>query len=60
MDKDILSDGGDGHFDHAPYFNFNDDKVKFDTKHVSNTNDDYGSASALVPKSLSNAKGIHS
>ena len=42
----------DVRFDHAPYFNFNDDKVKFDTKHVSNANDNYGTASGFVPKSL--------
>ncbi|HEY9583446.1 MAG TPA: hypothetical protein VJI66_00595 [Candidatus Paceibacterota bacterium] len=42
----------DHRFSHAPYFNFNDDKVKFDTKHVSNANDNYGSASGFVPKFL--------
>ena len=40
----------DGQFDNAPYFNFNDDKVKFDTNDVDNANDNYGSAS--VSKSL--------
>jgi hypothetical protein len=44
----------DAPFDHAPYFNFNDDKLKFDTKHVGNANDNYGSTSGfLVPKSPS-------
>ena len=42
----------DVRFDHAPYFNFNDGKVKFDTNYVDNANDNYGSASCLVPKSL--------
>jgi hypothetical protein len=49
---DEFSDGGDSSFDHAPYFNFNDDKVKFDTNDVDNANDNYGSASAVLPKSL--------
>ena len=52
MDKGIFSDDGDDSFGHAPYFNFNDDKVKFDTNDVSNANDNYGSASAFLPKSL--------
>jgi len=43
---------GDAQFDNAPYFNFNDDKVKFDTNDVDNANDNYGSASASVSKSL--------
>lgn len=47
-----FSDDGDGQFDYAPYFNFNDDKVKFDTDDVSNPNDNYGSASGFVSKSL--------
>lgn len=42
----------DGDFSNAPNFNFNDDKVKFDTKYVDNTNDNYGSASWFPPKSL--------
>ena len=42
----------DGQFDNAPYFNFNDDKVKFDTNWFDNANDNYGSASGFVPKSL--------
>ncbi len=43
---------GDGQFDKAPYFNFNDGRVKFDTNWVDNTNENYGSASAFIPKSL--------
>ena len=46
-----------GRFDHAPYFNFNDGKVKFDTNTVDNANENYGSASGVVPKSLIIAKG---
>ena len=57
MDKDNYSDS-DVRFDHAPYFNFNDGKVKFDTNYVDNANDNYGSASGLVPKSLHYPKGV--
>ncbi len=32
----------------APYFNFNDDKLKFDTNDVDNPNDNYGAASGFV------------
>lgn len=42
----------DGQFSNAPYFNFNNDKLNFDTNDVSNPNEHYGSASALFPKSL--------
>jgi hypothetical protein len=50
----------DGKFSNAPYFNFNDDKVKFDTNDVSNANDNYGTASGFSPKYLDvSAKGIH-
>ena len=42
----------DDRFDNAPYFNFNDGKVKFDTNDVSNPNDNYGSASGFLSKSL--------
>ena len=42
----------DGSFDNAPYFNFNDGKVKFDTNWVDNPNDNYGSVSLFLPKSL--------
>lgn len=49
----------DGKFSNAPYFNFNDDKVKFDTNDVSNANDDYGTASGFSPKYLDvSSKGI--
>ena len=41
-----------GVFDNAPYLNFNDDKVKFNSNKVDNANDNYGSASLLLPKSL--------
>jgi len=51
MGKDKNSDDGDGQFGRAPYFNFND-KAKFDTNSVDNPNDNYGSASAFLPKSL--------
>ena len=42
----------DGQFENAPYFNFNDGKVKFDTNWFDNANDNYGSASGFLPKSL--------
>ncbi|MGC9602918.1 MAG: hypothetical protein ABSF47_00360 [Minisyncoccia bacterium] len=48
----------DGDFDNAPNFKFNDDKVKFNTNWVSNANDNYGSASGFVSKSLLNEGGI--
>ncbi len=56
MGKDKYPDADD-RFDHAPYFNFNDGKVKFDTNWFDNANDNYGSASAFVPKSLRFTKG---
>jgi len=40
----------DGQWDSAPYFDFDDDKVKFDTGYVNDANDDYGSASAFLPQ----------
>ena len=50
----------DGDFSNASYFNFNDGKVKFDTNWVDNANDNYGSASGFLPKSLQKLqKGIH-
>jgi len=58
MDKDKYPDA-DVRFDHAPYFNFNDGKVKFDTNWFDNANENYGSASAFVPKSLHFTKSIH-
>ena len=48
----------DDKFLNAPYFNFNDDKVKFNTNQIDNANDNYGSASASLPKSLLNKTGI--
>ncbi len=39
-----------GVFSKAPIFNFNDDKLKFDTNDVSNANDNYGSVSGFVPQ----------
>ena len=57
MDKSNNSEA-DGNFDTAPYFNFNDGKVKFDTNRIDNPNDNCGSASGFVPKShLINGKG---
>jgi hypothetical protein len=47
------SPDADGQFVKAPIFNFNDDKVKFNTNDVDNFNDNYGSASGLLPKLLS-------
>jgi hypothetical protein len=40
----------DGKFWNAPIFNFNDDKLKFNTNDVSNANDNYGSVSGFLPK----------
>ena len=51
MDRSKYSDA-DGDFSNAPYFNFNDDKLRFDTNWVDNPNGNYGSASAFAPKSL--------
>ncbi len=50
-DKDSDPDG-DGKFSNAPYLNFNDGKVKFDTNYVDNANDNYGTASGFPSKSL--------
>lgn len=49
--KDNIPDA-DGQFYKAPYFNFNDGKLKFDTNDVDNANENYGSASGLLPKFL--------
>jgi len=57
MDGQRQYPDSDVRFDHAPYFNFNDGKVKFDTNTVDNANENYGSASGVVPKSLIIAKG---
>lgn len=51
MGKDNYPDA-DGDFNKAPYFNFNDVKVKFDTNDVDNANENYGSASGFGSKSL--------
>ena len=40
----------DGHFDNAPYFNFNDGKVRFNTNWTDNANANYGSVSAFLPQ----------
>ena len=47
---------GDGRFDKAPILNFNDDRLKFNTNDCDNYNDNYGSASGFLPKSLSSSK----
>lgn len=57
MGKDNYPNG-DGKFSNAPYLNFNDDKVKFDTNDVSNANDNYGTASGFFPKSLFWINGV--
>ena len=51
MDKSIYWNA-DGSFENAPNLNFNDEQVKFDTNDMSDTNDNYGSSSAFLPKSL--------
>jgi len=49
----------DVRIDNAPIFNFNDGKVKFNTNWIDNANDNYGSVSGFIPKSLLNPrKGI--
>jgi len=40
----------DGEFSKAPYLNFDDGKVRFNTDHVSNPNEHYGSSSAFLPQ----------
>ncbi|MBP6855427.1 MAG: hypothetical protein KBC26_00370 [Candidatus Pacebacteria bacterium] len=55
-------DGGnypeaDGDFSKSPDFNFNDGKVKFDTNFVDNPNDNFGSVSGFLSKSLHSKKG---
>jgi hypothetical protein len=52
MGRDKLRICGDGVFEYAPYFKFNDGDVKFDANDVSNANDNYGSASGVFPKYL--------
>ncbi len=46
------SPNADGQFVKAPIFNFNDDKVKFNTNDAGNANENYGSVSGFLPKSL--------
>ncbi len=54
MGKSKNPKNSDAPFDHAPIFNFNDDKLKFNTNWSDNANDNYGSASGwAVPKSPS-------
>jgi hypothetical protein len=50
MDRDN-SPEADGDFSNAPIFNFDDDRVKFNANWFDNANDNYGSASAFLPKS---------
>ena len=42
---------GDGQFVNAPNFNWNDDKLHFNTNWTNNTNKQFGSASGFVPQS---------
>ena len=42
----------DGVFDNVPNFYFNDGKVKFDANKVENVNQNFGSASGFLSKSL--------
>ena len=49
----------DGRFNKAPYFNFNDGQVKFDTNDVDNAYGNYGSASGFLAKSLLRKKQHH-
>lgn len=51
MGGDNIPDA-DGDFSNAPIFNFNDGKVKFNANWFDNANDNYGSVSAFLPKSL--------
>lgn len=52
MDRQKQIPDADGCFDRAPYFNFNDSQLKFDTNTIDNVDDNYGSASGFLPKSL--------
>jgi hypothetical protein len=40
----------DGDFSHAPFFRFDDDRVKFLAYWFGNARDNYGSASAFLPQ----------
>ena len=50
MGKSKNPQNSDAPFDHAPYFNFNDGKVKFDAFTVDVAYALYGSASGFVPQ----------
>lgn len=56
MGKGTIAEA-EGAFSKAPNWNFNDDKVKFDTDDVDNPNENFGSASGFVPNCLSRTKG---
>ena len=51
----LINDGqsklseADGQADKAPYLNFNDGKVKFNTNRTDNPNENYGSVSCWLP-----------
>jgi len=51
MDESKYPDADD-QFSNAPYFNWNDGKLKFNTNLTDNANENYGSVSAFAPKSL--------
>jgi hypothetical protein len=57
---DEYAPGGDGQFVNAPYFNFNGGDLKFNTNWVDNPNDNYGSASGFLSKSLLSAPIVSS
>ena len=46
-----FSDGGDGQFGLAPFFKFDDGKIRFGARWISNADGSYGSASAFLPQS---------
>ena len=48
MDKGKFSNDGDGQFEYAPYFNFNDDKLKFNANDADYANENYGSVVAFL------------
>ena len=50
--KVVKAPNADGDFSKSPIFNFNDDKLKFNTNDVSNANENYGSVSGFLPKYL--------
>jgi hypothetical protein len=49
---DEFSSGADGEFDEAPCFDFDGDRVEFDTGRVDDADGYYGSASGFLPQSL--------